>query len=68
MELEKSAFYLVNSVHPDGISKDQKRLIRLKANPFLFSNGLLLYVGPDKKYQESLRQVVYAKETQKPFI
>ena len=65
MELEKSEpAYLNNGVYLDGLSKDQKKLIRLKANAFVLSNVLLLYVGPDKKYQESPRQAVHDKELQ----
>ena len=64
-ELEKSEpSYLNNGVYPDGLSKDQKKLIRLKANAFVLSNVLLVYVGPDKKYQESPRQLVHDKELQ----
>ena len=64
-ELKKSEpSYLNNGVYPDGLSKDQKKLIRLKANEFVLGNVLLLYVGPDKKYQESPRKVVHDKELQ----
>ena len=68
-ELEKSIpSYWNNGVYPDGLSKDQKKLIRLKANAFVLSNVLLLYVGPDKKYLESPRQVVHDKELQKRIV
>ena len=68
-ELEKSEpSYLNTGVYPDGLSKDQKKLIRLKANSFVLSNVILLYVGPDKKYQESPRQVVHDKELQKRIV
>ena len=64
-ELEKNEpSYLNNGVYPDGLSKYQKKLIRLKANAFVLSNVLLLYVGPDKKYQKSPRQVFHNKELQ----
>ena len=68
-ELEKSEpSYLNNCICPDGLSKDQQKLIRLNANSFVLSNVLLLYVGPDKKYQESPRQVVHDKELQKRIV